>query len=323
MAYPRKLEALRERFDKALEKHFASLDGPESLREAMAYSLFAGGKRIRPVMLLAAHQMVQGRDGEGIDPEPAACSIEFIHTYSLIHDDLPAMDDDDLRRGRPTSHKRFGEAMAVLAGDALLTEAFGLMARKYANDRTEAGLGALAELAAAAGASGMVGGQVLDIRLTGQELTQADLERIHRMKTGALLVSAVRCGGILAGADGPTLAALTLYGQQAGLAFQVADDVLDVIGDRARLGKSIGKDEAQGKTTYAALMGLEGARDYVKDLTTGAIAALVPFEGRADPLIALAGFIQDSIHPSVTKATEDEAHKRSISHTIRHQKACI
>jgi len=283
MPYPAELEALRERTEDGLRRLFAGCDGPEPLRQAMAYSLFAGGKRLRPAMVVAARELF---DGSGADPMPAACALEFIHTYSLIHDDLPAMDDDDLRRGRPTNHKRFGEALAILAGDGLLTEAFGLLARHYPDH--PAAIELVAELAAAAGAAGMVGGQVLDVNQTGRRLDRAGLETIHRLKTAALMVAAVRCGGLLGGADEAALADLTAFGRAVGLAFQVADDVLDVVGESAQIGKTAGKDAAQGKNTYVGLLGLAGARAEVCALTRQAEARL------AAPLAALAGFIRQS-----------------------------
>ncbi len=290
MPYPTELEALRERTEQGLQQLFSGCDGPEQLRQAMAYSLFAGGKRLRPALVVAARELF---DTPGADPMPAACALEFIHTYSLIHDDLPAMDDDDLRRGQPTNHKRFGEALAILAGDGLLTEAFGLLARHYPEH--PAAIQLVGELAAAAGAGGMVGGQVLDVEQTGRRLQRAELETIHRLKTAALMVAAVRCGGLLGGADPEALADLTAYGRAVGLAFQVADDVLDVIGDRAQLGKTAGKDAAQGKNTYVALLGTEGARAEAVALTRLAEERIGRFGPRAAPLAALAGYIRQSV----------------------------
>ena len=289
MPYPPELESLRVRSEAGLQALFAGCDGPDRLREAMAYSLFAGGKRLRPALVVAARELFKT---PGADPMPAACALEFIHTYSLIHDDLPAMDDDDLRRGLPTNHVRFGQALAILAGDGLLTEAFGLLARHYPDQPCAIRL--VGELATAAGAAGMVGGQVLDVDQAGQSLDRAGLESIHRLKTGALMVAAVRCGGLLGGADEGALTDLTAYGRAVGLAFQVADDVLDVIGDRSQLGKTAGKDAAQGKNTYVGLLGLQGAQAETVALTRLAEERIIRFGPRAAPLRALAGYIRQS-----------------------------
>ncbi len=288
MQLPTTIDSLRQEVEQGLHRQLAAIEGPPELLEAMEYSLLAGGKRLRPVLVVAARRLFDS----GLDPMPAAGALELVHTYSLIHDDLPAMDDDDLRRGRPTSHKRFGEALAILAGDALLTEAFGLVARAYAGGDPDRGLAVVAELARAAGAAGMVGGQVLD--MAGEAHDQPALERLHRMKTGALMTAAVRCGGLLGGADTGALAALTAYGRQIGLAFQVADDVLDVVGDRDRLGKSTGKDTAQDKCTYPALLGLESARGLVATLCSEAADRLRRFDARADPLREVSALLRAS-----------------------------
>lgn len=291
MSYPPSLLPFKDRVDHALRAQFDSCQGPSTLLEAMAYSLFAGGKRIRPVLTLASSELFS----QTLDPMPAACALEFIHTYSLIHDDLPSMDDDDLRRGRPTSHKKFGEAMAVLAGDALLTEAFGLVARAYGDTNPGVGLRISAEIAFAAGSAGMVGGQVLDVRGTGGKPDMQGVEEIHRMKTGALIRAAVRCGAILAEAGELQLQSLTSYGESLGLAFQVADDILDVVGKNSQLGKTAGKDQSQGKQTYPALMGLEQARAYAFSLVDKAKESLSEFGQRAQALLDLANFIRSSV----------------------------
>ncbi len=288
MQLPPTIDSLRREVERGLRCQLAAIEGPPELLAAMEYSLLAGGKRLRPALVMAARRLFD----TGLDPMPAAAALELIHTYSLIHDDLPAMDDDDLRRGRPTSHKRFGEALAILAGDALLTEAFGLVARAYAGVDPGRGLALTAELARAAGAAGMVGGQVLD--MAGEARDQPALERLQRMKTGALMTAAVRCGGLLGGADAGALAALTAYGRQIGLAFQVADDVLDVVGDRAALGKSTGKDAVQDKCTYPALLGLEPARGLVAALCTEAEDCLRRFDARAEPLREVATLLRAS-----------------------------
>lgn len=275
------------RVERALDA-LVPADG-SGLREAMRYSLLGGGKRIRPILLLAA--------GEALDADaepllPFACAVEMIHTYSLIHDDLPVMDDDALRRGRPTSHVRFGEALAVLAGDALLTDAFAVMATASFADPVAA-IRAIGEIASAAGSGGMVAGQADDIAAEGGDADLAAVESIHRRKTGALLCAAVRAGGILAGADDVALRGLTTYGDRLGLAFQVVDDVLDATAPSAVTGKSEGRDRERGKRTYAQLLGADGARRRALDLGTEAVLALAPFGSRADVLRSLARFVVD------------------------------
>lgn len=276
--------------DNEMRRLMARGDIPPRLREAMAYSLFAGGKRIRPVLLLAAMEALGAPSEPGL---PAACAVEMVHTYSLIHDDLPAMDDDDWRRGRPTNHRVYGEAMAILAGDALLTEAFGILAAESAaRGVPPATIVALVrELTEAAGASGMVGGQVLDLEAEGKDMSVEELRAVHRRKTGALLVFCARAGGLLAGADARQLAALTRYAEHLGLAFQIQDDILDEVGDAAKLGKPVGSDRRKGKATFPALLGLEASRREVARLTEAAKAALeVPgIDGRV--LAALADYL--------------------------------
>jgi geranylgeranyl diphosphate synthase type II len=256
---------------------------PVSIHKAMRYSLFAGGKRIRPVLCLEAARAVAGSDPEGI--AEVACPLEMIHTYSLIHDDLPALDNDDLRRGRPTSHKVFGEAMAILAGDALLTYAFDVLAR--------AGHARLVgELARASGTlRGMIAGQVHDIEGEHQTPTAELLDRIHRAKTGALLKVSVRMGAIYAGADEAQLDALSRYGEHIGLAFQIVDDILDVVQDSAALGKTAGKDAAQGKITFPAVYGLEESRRMAEAERVNARAALNGFGESAERLREFADLI--------------------------------
>ncbi len=260
---------------------------PETISRAVRYSLFAGGKRLRPVLVLAAAEAV---GGEASDALPAAAAFEMIHTYSLIHDDLPAMDDDSLRRGRPTSHVVFGEAIAILAGDALQTHAFAVLADpplpcQLSADRK---IRAVAELASAAGASGMVGGQVFDLESEGRPVDAATLERIHRHKTGALIRASARVGGIVAGAREDDLARLTRFGEEAGLAFQIIDDILDVEGSDATLGKSAGKDARSGKATYPLVHGIGEARRRAEELVSSALHRLEPFGGRGRPLALLA-----------------------------------
>jgi len=249
---------------------------PARLQAAMEYSLLAGGKRLRPALCLSCAVLCGLTDDQVL---PFAASIELIHTYSLIHDDLPAMDNDDLRRGKPTNHKVFDEATAILAGDALLTEAFVAMTKTPLP--AERVLAALGELARAAGAAGMVGGQVLDMEYTGKAtLDVQELADLHARKTGALLQAACVCGGLLAAASPDRLAALAAYGTAFGAAFQIVDDILDVTGTRAQLGKTPGKDSSQGKFTYPALLGLERSRALALEQALLAQSHLAAFNGR-------------------------------------------
>ena len=260
---------------------------PESIHKAMRYSLFAGGKRIRPILCIAAADSVSDSPA-GI--ESAACALELIHTYSLIHDDLPALDNDDLRRGRPTCHKAFGEAIAILAGDALLTLAFQVLAQLDCEPGRKIRL--VEELATASGTvGGMIGGQVYDLEGEGKHPTAALLEAIHRAKTGALLKTSLRIGAIYAGADEDQLHALSCYGEHIGLAFQIVDDVLDVEQPSEALGKTAGKDAKQQKITFPAVYGLERSRAMAEEERLGARLALRDFDERAERLRELADFI--------------------------------
>jgi geranylgeranyl diphosphate synthase type II len=261
---------------------------PKSIHAAMRYSLFAGGKRIRPVLAIAAADAICDSP-DGI--EDAAATLELIHTYSLIHDDLPALDNDDLRRGRPTCHRVFGEAMAILAGDALLTLAFEVLS-KVARVSAEQKIRMVEELARAAGTvGGMIGGQVHDIEGERKRPNPILLEAIHKAKTGALLRASVRIGGICAGATEAELAALSEYGEHIGLAFQIVDDLLDVEGSSEALGKTAGKDEAQQKITFPAVYGLERSRDMAEEERRAAHVALRMFDERAERLRQIADFI--------------------------------
>ncbi len=260
-----------------------SADLPAQLSEAMRYSLLSGGKRLRPVLALMAAEACGGSLEDAL---PAACALEMIHTYSLVHDDLPAMDDDDLRRGRPTCHKAFDEATAVLAGDGLLTLAFEIVAK---HTRPEVAARCVVALAEAAGPSGMVGGQMSDLQAEGRtDATVEALESIHRRKTGALLRAALRVGGLTAGASGDILQALDTYGHAVGLAFQIVDDLLDVEGDEAKLGKRARKDSDLGKWTYPGLLGIEGSKARARQLADEAVSALEPLGDRGARLRALA-----------------------------------
>jgi len=263
---------------------------PPRLHQAMRYSVFAGGKRLRPILIIAACEAVGGPPERAL---PAACAIEMIHTYSLIHDDLPAMDDDDFRRGHPTNHKVFGEANAILAGDALLTEAFRLLADAEANRGVDpaVSLRVIETIARCAGSQGMVGGQVVDMESEGNPVDFATLQYIHTRKTGALILASIQAGAWLGGGNDEQVAALTRYGETAGLAFQIADDILDIIGDQRELGKDVGSDQARGKATYPALLGLSEARRRAGELRELAIAALQPLGTSAEPLRAIARYI--------------------------------
>ncbi len=279
----------RERVDAALDRGVpVETTPPETIHRAMRYSLFAGGKRIRPILCMAAADAVSDAT-RGV--EDAACSLELIHTYSLIHDDLPALDNDDLRRGRPTSHKVFGEAMAILAGDSLLTLAFEVLARL---DTVDSGRKTrlVEELATAAGTvGGMIAGQVHDLEGEGQPPTAQLLETIHRAKTGALLRASVRMGAVWAGAGDDEFEALSRYGEHAGLAFQIVDDLLDVEQSSDALGKTAGKDAAQHKITFPAVYGLERSHQMAERELAACHEALAPFGDRARWLRELADLI--------------------------------
>lgn len=269
---------------------------PENLRESMDYSLLAGGKRLRPVLVLVWAKML-GAGKEAV--MPFAASLEMIHTYSLIHDDLPPMDDDDLRRGKPSNHKQFDEATAILAGDGLLTEAFGFMAKADAPAKYV--VEAIALMAKSAGSTGMVGGQVVDMSYTGREgVTLDELKIMHSMKTGALILSACKSGAILAkGAEATEddVRRAEEYGRLIGVAFQIVDDVLDVVGDEATLGKPVGSDIEQGKSTYPSLIGLEESKELARKYIDEAVELLSPYSGEdADFLAELASYIVDRVY---------------------------
>ena len=260
---------------------------PATIHKAMRYSLFAGGKRMRPALCLAAAAACGGREADAL---PLACAIECIHTYSLIHDDLPAMDNDDFRRGKPTNHKVFGDGIAVLAGDALLTLAFEIAAQakgwpRYPHQKI------ILEIAKAAGSLQLVAGQVADLEGEGKKLSVEELRYIHERKTSALLCCSVRLGGMSANCTTAQLKALTDFGYHVGLAFQVIDDILDVTQTSEQLGKTAGKDTRSQKATYPAIVGLEKSRQIAEQLTAKAFASLKAFRGRAVALEALAEFL--------------------------------
>jgi geranylgeranyl diphosphate synthase type II len=282
------LEARRLMVEEALEIALPKQDGPESrVVEAMRYSLFAGGKRLRPILCLAASEAVGGDIQSAV---PAGCALEMIHTYSLIHDDLPAMDDDDLRRGKPTNHKVFGEAIAILAGDGLLTEAFVLLSDYHAllPERAVQVIGVIAE---AASYRGMVGGQVVDMLSQNKPADLETVQQMHSRKTAALIAAATESGALAGKGSEAQVAALARYGRAIGLAFQIADDILDIEGDTELLGKTTGADEARGKVTYPAAVGLERSRQAANDMIHDALAALEGFDDKANPLRSLAQYI--------------------------------
>lgn len=257
-----------------LKNAFADRPAHADIYNAMNYSLLAGGKRLRPILTLEACRMCGGDIGDAM---PMACAVEMIHTYSLIHDDLPCMDDDDLRRGRPTNHKVYGEATAILAGDGLLTAAFEFALGQGSGILPERRVAAATCLAKAAGAHGMVGGQALDMAGEGRGVTRAEVEELQRLKTGALICAAAEMGCIVAGGTDTQRAAVRKYAQKLGLAFQVRDDMLDVEGNLDSLGKTLGSDAANEKSTFVSLLGLEACRSYVTQLTEEAATALGQF----------------------------------------------
>jgi geranylgeranyl diphosphate synthase type II len=284
------------RVDTALDTLFvAPRDELERLYQAMRYSVINGGKRVRPLLAYAACETLGGAPERA---DGAACAVELIHAYSLVHDDLPAMDDDDLRRGQPTTHIAFDEACAILAGDGLQALAFEVLADPARNPQ-DAGirLDMITSLARAAGPAGMVGGQAIDLGSVGHKLDQSALETMHRHKTGALIEASVRLGALASGrSDAESLAALQTYARAIGLAFQEQDDILDVESDTATLGKTQGKDQASDKPTYPALLGLDAAKAYALELRDQALAALQAFDSRADALRQLACYIVERRH---------------------------
>ena len=281
-----------ERISAVLESILKTSARPDRLLEAMNYSLMAEGKRFRPVLCVAAAEAVGG-DLE--DVLPAACALEMVHTYSLIHDDLPAMDDDALRRGQPTCHKAFDEATAILAGDALLTLAFQTLSSIAAGRDQQAvkWLRVIQLISHAAGYCGMIQGQMLDIASEGSQLTLNELKSLHRLKTGALIEVSSRCGAELVDANSSQIQLLESYAQYIGLAFQVTDDILNVEGDPAIMGKAVGTDKLRQKSTYPSLLGLEESKTFARKLIDNALQALGSFDQKAEPLRAIARYIID------------------------------
>jgi len=286
------LKNKNQQINGALEKILHDSQPSEPIVEAMTYSLMAGGKRIRPVLCLAAAEAVGGKPQAVL---PAACALEMVHTYSLIHDDLPAMDNDDLRRGKPTCHVAFDEATAILAGDALLTLAFQVLSSVQFTGETQASvwLKVIHIISTAAGYQGMIRGQMLDMAAEGQHLTVDELKSMHALKTGALIEASLLCGALLADARKRQMEALRTYARSIGLAFQVTDDILNVEGNPKLMGKAVGTDELREKSTYPALLGIETSRQFAKNLVDEALQALEVFDKEADPLRALATYIID------------------------------
>ncbi len=282
------LETRTDAVNRALDRFLPrATTRPPTIHRAMRYSLFAGGKRMRPVLCLAAATACGGTEADAL---PLACAVECIHTYSLIHDDLPAMDNDDFRRGKPTNHKVFGEGIAVLAGDGLLTHAFEIAAQGPTTSRYPL-REIILELTRAAGSLGLIAGQVADLEAEGKKLSAAELRYIHERKTSALLCASVRLGGMSANCSPAQLKALTAFGYNVGLAFQIIDDILDVTQTSEQLGKTAGKDTQAQKATYPSIVGLDKSRHIARQLTGRAFAALKTFHGRAPALEALAAFL--------------------------------
>lgn len=295
VAVPQVLTVRSRQIDEALERLLPPAAAmPESIHCAMRYSVFAGGKRLRPALCLEAGSVTGAEDREVI---PVACALEMIHTYSLVHDDLPALDNDDLRRGQPTVHKKFGEAVAILAGDALLTRAFQILSGAdggsfHSADR----IAAMREIALAVGTvDGMIGGQVADLEAEGKNISPQVLQYIHQAKTGALIRASVRAGALLGKAKQTELEALSIYGDKIGLAFQIVDDVLDVVSSAEVLGKTPGKDRSTRKATYAALFGLEASRHKARQFVDEALSALRSFGAAANGLRELAQFFVERV----------------------------
>ncbi len=285
------LKEKKKLVDKFLDNYLPKADvHPKVLHEAIRYSLFAGGKRIRPILCIASCEAVGGDIDAAL---PAASAIELIHTYSLIHDDLPAMDNDDYRRGRLTNHKMYGEAIAILAGDALLTMAFDMFSDKELNSRLDSDslLSIIKIIASASGSTGMVGGQAADIQASGEEVNLPEVEYIHIHKTGALIRASVCTGAIAGDASDDELSALTRYGECIGLAFQIADDILDIEGSRDEIGKDVGSDIAKEKVTFPSLIGVSESKKRAKELVEKAISSISVFDEKVEPLREIARYI--------------------------------
>jgi geranylgeranyl diphosphate synthase type II len=284
------LTSQKKRINRALESFLKTSDKPDRILEAMTYSLMAKGKRIRSVLCVAAAEAAGGNPEDAL---PAACALEMVHTYSLIHDDLPAMDDDALRRGKPTCHMAFDEATAILAGDALLTLAFQTLASIELSNAEQAAkwLRVIRLISFAAGYCGMIQGQMLDITSEGRQLTLAELKSLHRLKTGALIEASISSGAVLGGLNSNKISMFESYAQNIGLAFQVTDDILNVEGDPEIMGKAVGTDKLRNKSTYPSLLGLKKSKDFAGKLVENALQALESFDQKAEPLRAIAKYI--------------------------------
>ena len=284
------LTSQKKRINRALESLLKTSDKPDRILEAMTYSLMAGGKRIRPVLCVAAAEAAGGNPEDAL---PAACALEMVHTYSLIHDDLPAMDDDALRRGKPTCHMAFDEATAILTGDALLTLAFQTLASIELSKAEQAAkwLRVIQLISYAAGYCGMIQGQMLDITSEGRQLTLAELKSLHRLKTGALIEASLSSGAVLGGLNSNKISMFESYAQNIGLAFQFTDDILNVEGDPEIMGKAVGTDKLRNKSTYPSLLGLKKSKDFAGKLVENALQALESFDQKAEPLRAIAKYI--------------------------------
>lgn len=290
------LSRKKDSVDKTLEKLVPPAKiFPSSIHEAMRYSLFAGGKRVRPILAIAAAEALGAKTADLL---PLAGTLELIHTYSLIHDDLPAMDNDDFRRGRPTCHKVYGEAIAILAGDGLLNMAFEVLSdpRRLKSVPANRLIAIIKEISTASGVAGMVGGQVVDMESEGKDIDFPTLEYIHTHKTGTLIRASVRVGALFAGAGKRHFTALTHYGEMVGLAFQIADDILDITGKQEEIGKDVGSDIKKGKKTFPSFYGLEESRRRAVEVVDKAIFALKDFDRKADPLRELAKYIINRVH---------------------------
>jgi geranylgeranyl diphosphate synthase type II len=282
---------VRKAVNEQLQRYLGCPSPPTRILQAMAYSVTAGGKRLRPVLCIAAAETVGGKRNDVL---PLACALELIHTYSLIHDDLPAMDDDTERRGNPTCHVQYDEATAILAGDALVTLAFEILATAGihgAPENQNKWLRVIAQVASAAGFSGMIEGQMRDMAFEGTAIPERELESLHRLKTGKMIEVSIGSGAIMAGSSPVEQRALNLYAQHIGLAFQVADDILNVKGDPRKLGKATGTDQVRGKNTYPSLLGLAGAEDFAGQLVNDAVKALDVFDDKADSLRSIARYV--------------------------------
>lgn len=284
------LSSRTQRINDALESILKISGWTDRILEAMKYSLMAGGKRIRPILCMAAAETAGG-DAE--NAVAAACALEMIHTYSLIHDDLPAIDNDVLRRGKPTCHVAFDEATAILAGDALLTLAFQTLSSVELDNPKQAAtwLRVIELISHAAGYCGMIRGQMIDIASEGSRLTLADLQSMHRLKTGALIEASLNSGAVIGGLDANRIKMLEIYAQNIGLAFQVTDDILNVEGDPEMMGKAVGTDKLRNKATYPSLLGIQESKKFAKELIKNALEALAPFDKKAEPLRAIANYI--------------------------------